>query len=302
MGLKNKLDAAAEQSNRTIEEHVRTAIALHAKNTGLQNDLDVAKEVNGLLMKRVKDDLDTFSTQQTQLTSLEQEKSKTSMQLTMAKEKNSADLKSFQLEKDMLKAEINKGEFTVKSLKRTAAAAEEKFQKATEEHVETASALHAKIRDLQNDLGVATDNNETHEKRVKEVLNDLETKQAQFVSLEQEKINALWQLETVQEKTTANLASLQLEKDVLKVEIKKGEVVVESLQDKVDATEMELKKANKEHAETATSSKRRITDLQNDLGVAKEDNERLGRRMKDASDDLKAKQLHLVSLELEKRC
>merc|ERR1712194_11177 len=63
----------------------------------------------------------------------------------------------------------------------------------------------------------------------------------------------------------------------------------------------ELKKTNEEHVETTTALNTKVTDLQNDLDVAKNNHELLAKRVKDASDSIETKQTQLEGLECEKR-
>merc|ERR1711957_328530 len=121
------------------------------KIAGLENNLDVAKDDNAMLARRVEIASDDLEVKQTRLTKLEHEKSQALKQLETNREKSSADLESFQLREKMLDAELKRGEITMESLQDEVNAAVEQLSTSNEEHVKTAAALSTTIAGLQND-------------------------------------------------------------------------------------------------------------------------------------------------------
>merc|ERR1712238_221470 len=161
------------------------------------------------------------------------------------REKSNADLESSQLREKMLDAELKRGEITIESLQDEVNAAAEQLSTSNEEHVETVAALTTKIAGLQNDLDVVKDDNAMLARRVEVGSVDLEVKQTTVARLERDTKEALKQVGLIEKKSHADLESFRLQEEMLKAEIRKGEVAVES-------AEEQLKTMSRGRAETTT--------------------------------------------------
>jgi len=270
-------------------------LALNTKVTELKNDLAVAMDDNETLMEKMKDASDDLEAKQTQMESLEHDKSEALAQLKLTQEKSNANLKSFKLQEETLIEKMKSDAAQQRVSQECDVLKEVEALKSERDALQL--ALNTKVTELKNDLAVAMDDNETLMEKMKDASDDLEAKQTQMESLEHDKSEALAQLKLTQDKSNADLESFKLQEETLRAETAKGDDAVGSLQGRVDAADEELRKITAEHIKSTTALSTKITELQNGLGVATYENALLVKKMKDASDDLKAKTNHLESLE-----
>jgi len=270
-----------------FEEEHRSNTLLNIKIAELQEKLDTAISDNESSTKRMKDVSDDLEIKQTQLEGLECDKRQALKQLEMSQEKSNAELNSHRTREERLKLDIKNRDAAIESLKGNLDAAEEELAKIGVEHADSISALRAKIASLQNDLSAAKDDNASTLKRADDASEDLKVKQRQLEDLEREKSESLKQLEMMKRQSSKDIVSFQLQEEALKVEIKKKEVAVESLQDKVGAAEEKLPTMSETHVTATNMANYKVTGLMNDPSALKGNNELLLEQANNTLDTLK---------------
>ncbi|KAL7543705.1 hypothetical protein ACHAXR_013199 [Thalassiosira sp. AJA248-18] len=223
-------EADLERTTRLQEHLSSTQTAAH------DSDLAICEEIISKLSReksKVQEELTGVSQQLVENSVASEEK--------IALLQNSFD--ALQDQANSLEANLKKAEETAGNLFNERAQMIEQLETATaqslslSEEVEALklerdalqNTLNTKIADLEKDLGVSMDDNESLKKKLEEASDDLDAKKARLEILEQDKTEALKQLELGEEKINANIESFKLQEDIFKAEIVNAEGAVESL-------------------------------------------------------------------------
>eukprot|EP00571_Detonula_confervacea_P009428 CAMPEP_0172328386 /NCGR_PEP_ID=MMETSP1058-20130122/60324_1 /TAXON_ID=83371 /ORGANISM="Detonula confervacea, Strain CCMP 353" /LENGTH=1901 /DNA_ID=CAMNT_0013045499 /DNA_START=59 /DNA_END=5764 /DNA_ORIENTATION=+ len=132
---------------------------------------------------------------------------------------------------------------------------------------------------------------------------NIQSNEAHIEELQEEMKTALDCLESTQGELAAEsrkAIELQESLDSIKIEATKANATVVEHQGKVSIAEEELKQMTEQHNTSAIALNTKIAELQKDVTTAMDDNASLIEKLKEASDNLEAKQTQLEGIDREK--
>ena len=223
--LQQTVESMSNERNNEIDSIINDVTKLENANINLQSQLDEKEVV-------IKSNNDKIKSSEAQLGALEEEMKTTlecleTTQIELAAEKE----RTIKLQEsvDRMTVEVNQANAAVAEHKDKAVVANDELKKLSEQHNEATNTLNSKLSELQKDLDVAMNDNESLMKTLKDASDDLDVKKVELESLEEEKSEALKQLGLSQEKNNSDLEAFKMQEEALRAETKKLEESIESL-------------------------------------------------------------------------